>query len=112
MTRTKPYLITVQGAFPRLTCFGDTFVNSKGVSISYFNYHYDGFDERRLILFCPGMGPGHTAYLSEIEMLCRARNRVLTILRAGKAHYFSGGMKGGFHIENTIMPSISVHGMI
>ena len=35
-----------------------------------------------------------------------------TILRAGKAHYFSGGMKGGFHIENTIMPSISVHGMI
>ena len=97
MTRTKPYLITVQGAFPRLTCFGDTFVNSKGVSISYFNYHYDGFDERRLILFCPGMGPGHTAYLSEIEMLCRARNRVLTILRAGKAHYFSGGMKGGFH---------------
>ena len=36
----------------------------------------------------------------------------VTVLRAGKAHYFSGGMKGGFHFENTIMPSISVHGMI
>ena len=37
---------------------------------------------------------------------------LFTVLRAGKAHYFSGGMKGGFHIENTIMPCISVHGMI
>ncbi|MBQ4288778.1 MAG: hypothetical protein II749_02310 [Clostridia bacterium] len=36
----------------------------------------------------------------------------VTVLRAGKAHYFSGGMKGGFHFENTIMPCISVHGMI
>ena len=36
----------------------------------------------------------------------------LTVLRAGKAHYFSGGMKVGFHFENTIMPCISVHGMI
>ena len=37
---------------------------------------------------------------------------LLTVLRAGKAHYFSDGMKGGFHFENTIMPCISVHGMI
>ena len=36
----------------------------------------------------------------------------LTVLRAGKAHYFSAGMKGGFHFENTIMSCISVHGII
>ena len=51
-----------------------------------------------------------------LETILNAMDRgyqvFLTVLRAGKAHYFSGGMKGGFHFENTIMPCISVHGMI
>ena len=87
------------GDFPGLKCLEDTFVNSEGVSISYFNYHYDGFDERRLILFCPGMGPGHTAYLSEIEMLCRAGYRVLTL------DYTGCGASGGERMTSVNAPA-------
>lgn len=56
-----------------------SFENSAGVAIQYFIYHYAEYDESKLILFCPGMGPGHTAYLTEIETLCRSGYRVLTL---------------------------------
>lgn len=56
-----------------------TFRNATGDALQYFFYHYDGYDGDKLLLFCPGLGPGHTAYLAEIETLCRAGYRVLTL---------------------------------
>ena len=32
-----------------------------------------------VILFCPGIGPGHTAYLTEIELLCQSGYKVVTL---------------------------------
>ena len=75
--------------FPGLICAEDAFLNSAGALIRYFFYRYPGYDETRLILFCPGIGPGHTAYLAEIETLCRAGCRVLTL------DYTGCGASGG-----------------
>ncbi|MBO4326759.1 MAG: hypothetical protein J5950_05775, partial [Clostridia bacterium] len=65
--------------FPGLICTQGAFQNSQNVLIRHFTYNYAEYDENKLILFCPGMGPGHTAYLAEIETLCRAGYRVLTL---------------------------------
>ena len=67
------------GDFPGLVCEPGSFDNSAGVNIKYFTYYYEGYRPGKRILFCPGMGPGHTPYLSEIEMLCRAGFPVLTL---------------------------------
>ncbi|MBP1587335.1 MAG: alpha/beta hydrolase [Clostridia bacterium] len=67
----------------------ESFTNSEGVEIRYFTYFYEGFRTDRLILFCPGIGPGHTAYLSEIEAICREGFRVLTL------DYTGCGASGG-----------------
>ena len=47
--------------FPGLSGDEGSFTNAAGVQIRYFTYWYDRSDPDRLILFCPGMGPGHTA---------------------------------------------------
>ena len=65
--------------FAGLECERGSFRNSSGVLIRYFTYNYAGYNKDKLILFCAGMGPGHTAYLAEIETLCRAGYRVLTL---------------------------------
>ena len=82
--------------FPGLVCKQGSFQNSADVLIQYFVYCYEGYDKDKLILFCPGMGPGHTAYLAEIETLCRAGYRVLTL------DYTGCGASGGER-----MPSIN-----
>ncbi len=56
-----------------------SFVNSKGIEIHYFYYYYDNYQKDKIILFCHGMGPGHTAYLSEIEILAKRGYKVLTL---------------------------------
>lgn len=56
-----------------------TFVNSKKVDIHYFFYYYDNYKKDKIILFCHGLGPGHTAYLAEIEALAKHGYRVLTL---------------------------------
>ncbi len=65
--------------FPGLFCEESSFHNTEGIKIRYFIYRYEEFDPGKLILFCPGIGPGHTAYLAEIETICRAGYRVLTL---------------------------------
>ena len=57
--------------FPNLRCVEKYFTNSRGNTIHYFEYFYDNHHEN-IVLFCPGLGPGHTAYLREIESLARA----------------------------------------
>ena len=45
----------------------------------YFFYYYADYKKDEIILFCHGLGPGHTAYLAEIETLCRRGYKVLTL---------------------------------
>ena len=86
------------GDFPGLMCGEGSFDNSSGVTIRYFTYRYEKYDPDRLILFCPGMGPGHAAYLAEIEYLCRAGYRVLTL------DYTGCGASGGERMTSVNAP--------
>ena len=56
-----------------------TFNNSIGIEIHYFYYYYANYRTDRIILFCPGLGPGHASYMAEIETLARRGYKVLTI---------------------------------
>ena len=56
-----------------------SFTNSKGIKISYFYYYYPNYKEDKIILFLPGIGPGHTAYLKEIEEICKRGFKVLSL---------------------------------
>ncbi|MBR7063356.1 MAG: alpha/beta fold hydrolase [Clostridia bacterium] len=85
--------------FPGLECIEGSFVNSEGVTIRYFTYCYAEPSTGKLILFCPGMGPGHTAYLAEIETLCRAGYRVLTL------DYTGCGASGGERMTSVNAPT-------
>ena len=84
--------------FAGLACEQGSFKNSQNVMIRYFTYNYAEYKEDKLILFCPGMGPGHTAYLAEIETLCRAGYRVLTL------DYTGCGTSGGERMDSVNAP--------
>ena len=56
-----------------------SFTNSKGIKISYFYYYYPNYKEYKIILFLPGIGPGHTAYLKEIEEIAKRGFKVLSL---------------------------------
>ena len=56
-----------------------TFNNSEGIEIHYFYYYYDNYRTDRIILFCPGLGPGHASYMAEIETLAKRGYKILTI---------------------------------
>lgn len=56
-----------------------SFTNSKGIKISYFYYYYPNYKEDKIILFLPGIGPGHTAYLKEIEEIAKRGFKVLSL---------------------------------
>lgn len=60
-----------------------TFTNSKGIEIAYFFYYYPNYNPDKIILFCHGLGPGHTAYLAEINCLAERGYKVLTLDYAG-----------------------------
>ena len=91
-----PYLSAAD--FSEFSCVQNSFKNSDGAEIQYFTYNYAEYDKTKLILFCPGMGPGHTAYLSEIETLCRAGYRVLTL------DYTGCGASGGDRMTSVNAP--------
>ena len=65
--------------FPGIQVEKNTFTNSKGDTIHYFFYYYTHPKQNIVALFCPGMGPGHTAYFAEINALCKAGYKVLTL---------------------------------
>ena len=56
-----------------------SFNNSKGIEIHYFFYYYANYRADRIILFCPGLGPGHASYMAEIETLAKRGYKILTI---------------------------------
>ena len=65
--------------FPGLHFEEYSFINSVGTKISYFYYNYDNPKPNKVVVFCHGIGPGHTAYLAEIEALCKNGYKVLTL---------------------------------
>lgn len=75
---------------------------SYGTNIHYFFYYYDNYKDDKIILFCHGMGPGHTAYLAEIELLARRGYKVLTLDYAGC------GESGGIYLGSLNKPTRDV----
>ena len=65
--------------FPGMKVDAKTFNNSHGDTIHYFFYNYESPKQNIVALFLPGMGPGHTAYFAEINALCKAGYKVLTL---------------------------------
>ena len=65
--------------FDNLNYFEGEFKNSIGINIAYFAYYYDNYKKDKFILFTPGIGPGHTAYVREIERLAKEGYFVLSI---------------------------------
>ena len=76
-----------------------TFNNSKGIEIHYFFYYYDNYRTDKIILFLPGIGPGHTAYLKEIEVFAKKGYRVLTL------DYTGCGASKGEHLGSLNNPT-------
>ena len=72
-----PYLSASD--YPGLECDEGTFVNTAGVAVAFFRYRYENYDPAKLVVFCHGLGAGHTAYLAEIEYLCKNGLQVLTL---------------------------------
>lgn len=72
-----PYLSHLD--FPGLKMEKGTFINSRGVCLSYFIYNYENYRKDKVIVFCPGRGPGHTAYVREINSFCSKGYKVITL---------------------------------
>lgn len=79
-----------------------SFVNSDGIDISYFFYYYDNYKKDQIIVFCHGLGPGHTAYMAEINELAKAGYRVLTL------DYRGCDKSGGDYIKSLNKPTRDV----
>jgi len=78
------------------------FQNSRGVEIHYFFYYYDNYKNDKIVLFCPGIGPGHTAYLNEINHLAKGGYKVLTL------DYTGCGESKGEILGSLNMPTLDV----
>lgn len=65
--------------FPGLKREVGTFINANKCKISYFYYYFDNYQKDKIVLFCHGLGPGHTAYLMEIVSLAKRGYRILTL---------------------------------
>ena len=79
-----------------------TFINSKGAEIHYFFYYYPNYKQDQILLFCPGIGPGHTAYLREIEEFAKRGYKVLTL------DYTGCGESKGPYLGSLNMPTLDV----
>lgn len=55
------------------------FINSNGNEIHYFFFYYDNYLKDKIVLFLPGIGPGHVSYFAEIHELAKRGFKVLTI---------------------------------
>lgn len=72
-----PYYFVID--FKGLKQDSNEFINSKGIKIKYFYYFYDGYKQDKVVLFLPGIGPGHTAYMKEIDELAKHGYKILTL---------------------------------
>ena len=88
--------------FKELICEPSSFINSLGTEIHYFFYNHKDYNKDKTILFCPGIGPGHTAYLKEIATLAEQGYRVLTL------DYTGCGESKGKYLGSLNMPTLDV----
>jgi pimeloyl-ACP methyl ester carboxylesterase len=88
--------------FKDFKCEDNSFTNSYGINLRYFFYYYANYKKDKIILFCHGMGPGHTAYIAEIESLARRGYKVLTLDFAGC------GESGGKYLGSLNKPTRDV----
>ena len=65
--------------FNGLKCEKHKFKNTRGNEIAYFYYNYEKYNKDKIVLFLHGMGPGHTAYMTEINGICKKGYMVLTL---------------------------------
>lgn len=79
-----------------------SFKNTDNIDVAYFYYYYDNYQTGKVILFCHGMGPGHTAYMSEIELLARNGYKVLTL------DYRGCDKSGGDYLKSLNKPTRDV----
>ena len=75
-----------------------SFNNSKGIEIKYFYFYYKNYRTDKIVLFCPGLGPGHVSYLNEINTLAKQGYKVLTV------DYTGCGESGGGNLGSLNNP--------
>lgn len=85
--------------FEGLKCEKYPFKSSKGHILSGYLYFYDNPIEKRIVVFDHGFGAGHTAYMKEIEMLCRHGYLVF-------AYDHTGCMESGGETPNGMAQSL------
>lgn len=85
--------------FNGLNCEEYTFKSSKGHHLAGYLYSYENPIEKRIVVFDHGFGGGHTAYMKEIEMLCRHGYLVF-------AYDHTGCMKSGGETPNGMAQSL------
>ncbi len=72
-----PYLCAAD--FSGLNVREGSFASKRGEKVAYFEYFYKDDENAKTVLFCPGLGPGHTAYMREIEYFCARGFKVFTL---------------------------------
>ncbi len=87
--------------FDDLKCEEKTFINSLNYEIHYFIYHKD-ITQSKTIIFCPGIAPGHTAYMSEINYFCDNGFKVITL------DYMGYGSSKGECLPSFLQPTRDV----
>lgn len=75
------------------------FISSKGHKLSGYFYSYENPIENKIIVFDHGFGSGHTAYMKEIELLCRHGFLVF-------AYDHTGCMESGAETPNGMAQSL------
>ena len=88
--------------FKNLRSTEATFNNGNGVEIHYFTYFYQPVRFSKVILFLPGIGPGHKAYLREINELALKGYKVITL------DYEGCGYSGGERLPSINQPTLDV----
>ena len=83
-----------------------SFINSIKTEIHYFFYYYENYRTDKLILFCPGIGPGHYAYFAEIDALAKNGYKVLTL------DYTGCGDSKGSHLRSLNAPTRDVEDLL
>ena len=88
--------------FKGLHALEDTFKNANGVDIHYFTYFYLPIRFSKTILFLPGIGPGHKAYLRAINELALNGYKVITL------DYEGCGYSSGERLPSINQPTYDV----
>ncbi|MBE6039126.1 MAG: alpha/beta fold hydrolase [Anaerofustis stercorihominis] len=86
--------------FPGLHKEPFEFYSSHGHILRGAYYFYDGYAPGRLIVFDHGHGGGHTAYMTEIELLCKRGYKVF-------AYDHTGCMTSGGESSNGLTQSLT-----